>query len=124
MPVERAADHPTFDLGANTVTSLAAPARGADETALFRVDLPPGSGLPRHHHDHFDVFTVIRGAGEAHLGDDAHPVATGDSVVVPPGEVHAFVAGGEGATIVGTMLPGTRLIRDDDGSETVPPWVS
>src|SRR5437762_4488437 len=33
MPVERAHDHPTFELGGNAVTSLAAPGRGATEAA-------------------------------------------------------------------------------------------
>ena len=61
MPVERAADHPTFELGGNAITSLAAPARGSEETALFRIDLPAGGGLPPHHHDHFDVFTILTG---------------------------------------------------------------
>ena len=65
MPVERAADHPTFELGGNTITSLAAPARGADEAALFRIDVPGGGGLPAHHHDHLDVFTVERGAARS-----------------------------------------------------------
>ena len=62
MPIERAADHPTFELGGNTITSFAAPARGSDETALYRVDVPPGTGLPAHRHDHFDVFLVVAGA--------------------------------------------------------------
>lgn len=124
MPVEHAADHPTFDIGGNTVTSFAAPGRGSDETALFRIDLPPGSGLPPHHHDHFDVFTVTRGGGQMHLGDEVQALAAGDAVVVPPGEVHWLVAGAEGASIVVTMVAGTTLIREDDGSAIVPPWVS
>jgi hypothetical protein len=33
-------------------------------------------------------------------------------------------AGPDGATIVVTMLAGTKLIREDDGTVLVPPWVS
>jgi quercetin dioxygenase-like cupin family protein len=123
MDVERAADHPTFELGGNEVTSLAAPSRGAHEAALFRIDLPPGGGLPPHHHDHLDVFTVTVGRGTVHIGDDSHQLQVGDSVVVPVGAVHYFEAGGEGAAIVVTMLAGTRLVRPD-GTEVIPPWVS
>ena len=93
MPVERADDHPTFEIGGNTVTSYAAPARGSEETALFRIDLPPGSGLPPHRHDHFDVFTLVEGTGELHLGDDIHGLVPGDSAVIPTGELHWLVAG-------------------------------
>jgi len=124
MPVERAADHPTFEIGGNAVTSFAAPARGAEEAALFRIELPPGGGLPPHRHDHFDVFTVTAGGGAMHLGDEVSAILAGDSVVVPPDELHWLVAGDDGATIVVTMLAGTKLIREDDGTVVVPPWVS
>jgi quercetin dioxygenase-like cupin family protein len=123
MSVERAADHPSFELGGNVVTSLAAPGRGAHEAALFRIAVSPGGGLPRHHHDHLDVFTVERGDARFYLGDDVHDLVAGDSVVVPIGEWHHLEAGADGASIVVTMLANTKLIRED-GSVTVPPWVS
>jgi quercetin dioxygenase-like cupin family protein len=123
MPIERAADHPTFELGGNAITSLAAPARGSDETALFRIDLPAGGALPAHHHDHFDVFTVAAGSATMHIGEEESEVVTGDAVVVPPEAVHWLTAGDEGASIVVTMLAHTKLFRADDGSVVVPPWV-
>jgi quercetin dioxygenase-like cupin family protein len=123
MPIERAADHPTFELGGNAITSLAAPARGSDESALFRIDLPAGGSLPAHHHDHFDVFTVTAGSATMHIGEEESEVVTGDAVVVPPETVHRLTAGSDGATIVVTMLAHTKLFREDDGSVVVPPWV-
>jgi quercetin dioxygenase-like cupin family protein len=123
MPVEPAADHPTFTLGTTTITSLAAPSRGAEEAALFRADLPPGGGLPPHHHDHLDVFTVVEGSGTFHIDDEVFELAVGDSAVVPIGAIHYLEAGAQGASIVVTMLAGTKLVRPD-GSETVPAWVS
>jgi quercetin dioxygenase-like cupin family protein len=124
VPIERAADHPTFELGGNAITSLAAPARGSDETALFRIDLPAGGALPAHHHDHFDVFTVTAGSASMHIEDDAREVGVGDAVVVPPEAIHWLEAGPDGASIVVTMLAHTKLFREDDGSVGVPPWVS
>jgi quercetin dioxygenase-like cupin family protein len=123
MPIERAADHPTFELGGNAITSLAAPARGSDESALFRIDLPAGGALPPHHHDHFDVFTVTAGSATIHIGEEANEVVAGDAVVVPPETVHWLEAGADGASLVVTMLAHTKLIREDDGSVVVPPWV-
>jgi quercetin dioxygenase-like cupin family protein len=124
MPVEQADEHPIFDIGGNTVTSFAAPSRGALEAALFRIDLPAGGGLPPHRHDHYDVFAVTRGGGAFHLEGDVRDLTVDDSAVVPPGSLHWFEAGAEGAAIVVTMLPGTKMIREDDGTETVPPWVA
>ncbi len=85
MPVERADDHPQFELGGNTITSLASASLGADESVLFRIAVPPGGGLPRHHHDHLDVFSLERGSGTIHIDDEATMVSMGDSVVVPTG---------------------------------------
>ena len=111
MSIERADDHPIHESSGNTITSLAAPARGASEVAL-----------PRHRHDHIDVFTVERGGGTVQVGDERSAVGVGDSVVVPVGAWHHLEAGADGATITVTMLGGTKLIRED-GSEIVPPWV-
>jgi quercetin dioxygenase-like cupin family protein len=122
MPVERAHEHPTHDLGGNSITSLAAPSRGSTEVALFRTEVVAGGGLPRHRHDHLDVFTVERGGGTFSIGDERFDVGPGDSVIVPVGEWHHLEAGPEGATITVTMLGGTKMIRED-GSVSVPPWV-
>jgi quercetin dioxygenase-like cupin family protein len=124
MPVERAAEHPTFELGGNTITSLAAPSRGAQEVAMFSADLPPGGGLPPHHHDHFDVFVLTAGEGTVHIDEDTFALSPGDSVVVPTGAVHYVEAGADGASILVTMVAGTKLFREDDGSVVVPAWVS
>jgi len=123
VPVERADEHPIFELGGNTITSLAAPSRGSDEVAMFRIAVPPGGGLPAHRHDHLDVFTMLDGTGTFHIDDDSFAIAVGDAVVVPVGAVHYLEAGGEGATIVATMLGGTKLSRENDGTEVVLPWV-
>jgi len=122
MPIERDADHPRFELGGNTITSYAAPARGAYEAALFRIDLPPGGALPRHQHDHLDVFAVEAGGGTLRIDDETFHLATGDAAVVPVGAWHVFQAAAEGASLMVTMLAGNRMIRDD-GSVAVPPWV-
>jgi quercetin dioxygenase-like cupin family protein len=124
MAVERAGDHPTFELGGNTVTSLAAPSRGAHEAALFRIEVPPGGGLPAHRHDHLDVFAVESGGGSFHIDETTVELSAGDSIVVPTGAVHYLVAGAQGASMVVTMLANTKLIREDDGEVIVPPWVS
>jgi quercetin dioxygenase-like cupin family protein len=123
MPLERAADHPMFELGNLSITSFVAPARGGFECALYRVDVPASEGLPPHHHDHLDVFMVLAGSGSFHLGDESFEMEPGDSMVVPIGVRHYLEAGPDGAELMVAMLAGTKMIRDD-GSEAVPPWVS
>jgi quercetin dioxygenase-like cupin family protein len=123
MPYERAEDHPTFDLGGTAVISLVGPSRGGVECALYRVEVPPGGGLPPHRHDHLDTFAVMTGGGTFHIDDEISEIGPGDSVVVPIGAQHFLEAGAEGALLMVAMLPGTVMFRDD-GSEAVPPWLS
>ena len=73
MPVARADDHPSFELGGNTITGFASPSRGATECILYRVEVPPGGGLPPHRHDHQDVFTVAAGSGRIFIDDEVPP---------------------------------------------------
>jgi quercetin dioxygenase-like cupin family protein len=123
MPIERAHEHPTFEAGGNTVTSFAAPSRGATEVALFRTEVPPGGGIARHHHDHLDVFTLERGSCTFFVGEESLEVSPGDSMVIPIGVWHHFEAGADGATLTVVMLGGTSFIRED-GSRSVPRWLS
>jgi quercetin dioxygenase-like cupin family protein len=72
--------------------------------------------LPPHRHDHFDVFTLVEGSGELHLGDEVHGLTPGDSAVIPTGELHWLVARPQGAAIVVTMVPRTKLSAMPTGS--------
>jgi hypothetical protein len=70
------------------------------------VEHPPydPDGLPStanelHHTDTFEMVFVHAGAGELLLDDGAHPVSTGDLIVMP-GNDHAMRGGPEGLTLV------------------------
>jgi quercetin dioxygenase-like cupin family protein len=122
MPVARAADNPTFQVNTSTVTGLMAPSRGSTECILFRIDVPSGfEFLPRHRHDHEDLFTISAGTAVVHIDDEEFEVGVGDSVVVPTGALHWIDAGAEGCTLFVTMLAGTLLIKDD-ADPVVPAW--
>ncbi len=122
MPVERAEEHPSFELGGNAITSFAAPSRGADECVLYRADIPAGGGLPPHRHDHQDVFLLAEGSGTVFIDGQAHELAAGDSVVIPIGALHHVEAGPGGCVMMVTMLAGTLFIPEGEGEAAVPPW--
>jgi len=49
--------------------------------------IPPGkAAFPRHnHHVNEELFVILDGAGELHIGDARHPLRAGDVVACPPG---------------------------------------
>jgi quercetin dioxygenase-like cupin family protein len=46
----------------------------------------------RHTHDDAEVFIVLQGKGELEIEGTRHPIATGDILVVEPGEDHHLVS--------------------------------
>ena len=62
-------------------------------------DGPPSTSTSIHHTDTFEMVFVHEGAGELLLEDGAHPVATGDLIVMP-GVDHAMRGGPDGLALV------------------------
>jgi quercetin dioxygenase-like cupin family protein len=122
VPVIRSADAPTFEVGAVRVRGGASPSRGAADVLLFRVILEGDAAMPRHTHDHDEVYQVVSGSATAVLGGESYDVGEGDTVVIPAGLEHeAYVDAGRRAELVSSMLPGTVMIRPN-GERVSPPW--
>jgi quercetin dioxygenase-like cupin family protein len=121
VPIVRSTDAPTFDLQGSTVTGLASPSRGATETMTYTIAMPADATLPRHRHDHEEVFYVSAGALVAVLGEDQTPVGAGDAVIIPAGVWHHSFTESESATLVVAMPSGTRFMPVD-GGDRLPPW--
>jgi len=73
-----------------SVRRLIGPSEGALHFALRYFEIEPGgwSSLDQHSHDHGVV--VLRGQGQALLGQEECRIAFGDVVYIPPYEVHQF----------------------------------
>jgi quercetin dioxygenase-like cupin family protein len=122
MPVIRRDEAPMFELGGVRVRGGASPSRGANEVLLFRVILENDAAMPRHTHDHDEVYQVVSGSATAVLGDESYEVREGDTVVIPAGVEHeAFVDAGRAVDLVSSMLTGTVMIRPN-GERVAPPW--
>lgn len=119
MPVIRNTEAPVFNLPGLTVHGLASPKRGAKETCVWRITLAPGApGVP-HSVTREEVFVAMAGSAIATLGGMDHPLAPGDTLVVPAGvefmlanpseyAFEAFVSfpvGGQAQTHGGTFTP-------------------
>ncbi len=120
MPVISAADAPTFDTGGATITALAAPSRGATDTAAWRVRLRADSPSPAHSLDREEVFVVLEGAVSARFADRVETAESGGALIVPPHEEFTLVADGAAAEAVCILPVGGKAIAA--GSAFTPPW--
>ncbi len=123
MAVLPAPTVPTHDLGPTRFTSLATPSRGTGQSAVWLVEIDPGTPPTPHSMSAEEVFVVLAGAAAVRLGDGAHETATvGDAVVMPP-DVRFEISphGDEPLRMLCTTRIGARA-RTDDGAEFTPPW--
>jgi uncharacterized cupin superfamily protein len=94
---------------------------GASLAGLNHVTLQPGeTGAPLHCHAlEEELFYVLEGSGTLRLGDDEHPLVSGDVIARPPstGVAHQLKAGDNGLTylVYGTREPGDSVYYPDSG---------
>jgi quercetin dioxygenase-like cupin family protein len=84
MPRIPAATAVTFDLPGIQFIGLAAPSRGAYETAVWTVTIAPNTPGAPHRLTREEVFVVLDGRARATLGDVECELEPGDAFVVPP----------------------------------------
>jgi len=120
MPVIHPEQAPTFDAGGATITGLAAPSRGATDTAAWRVRFSDGHASPPHSLDREEVFVVLSGAVTARYADHSETAHAGGALIVPAGVEFSVGADGGPAEAVCTLpVGGTALLA---GDRIVPPW--
>jgi uncharacterized cupin superfamily protein len=66
---------------------MVAPRIGAKLLGYNITAVPPGMrAFPKHNHMvNEEMFFVLEGSGELHIGDATHPVRAGDIIACPPG---------------------------------------
>lgn len=123
MPIVSAPIDPTHDLDGARFTSLATPSRGSRETAVWRVQIDPGTPAAPHSLTREEVFVVLRGSALVDLGEEHTVAEAGDAIVVPPDTPFALGNGGAEVLELICCLPvgGQATI---DGMTFTPPWAT
>jgi quercetin dioxygenase-like cupin family protein len=120
MPVVHASEAPVFETGNAVITGLAAPSRGARDSAAWRVLFHADQPSPPHALTREEVFVVLDGTLTALFADREETVAAGGALILPAGEQFELVARSAPAEAV-CLLPvgGTATL---DGQQITPPW--
>lgn len=124
MPVVRSADCRRTTTPAGTMTTFASPTLGGAASALWKVDMAPGSEGPMHSIDVEQIWTVVDGAASVHIADESYVVAVGDTVIIPADvrrKIHADPTRGFVAVVAG---PADARARVGAGDTVVPPWIT
>lgn len=120
-PLIAAADAPTFTLPGIKVTGLAAPSRGAAESAVWIVQILPGTpGVP-HQLTREEVLVALEGRARATVAAVEYDLETGGALIIPRGTDFALANPYTLPFRAVAVLPvgGAAIVG---GDTFVPPW--
>ena len=124
MPVVAAPLEPTHDLGHTRFTSLATPTTGATETAVWRVELAPGTPTTPHSLTREEVLVVLSGVATVRVGDVRDSARAGDAIVVPADTPFELSNGDDEPLQIICCMPVGGCARAADGTVFTPPWAT
>jgi quercetin dioxygenase-like cupin family protein len=122
MPLIKASAAPAFELPGLKVVGLAAPSRGAAETCVWQITVPPGTSGPPHTLDREEIFVGLSGEARVALDGADHVVANGDALVVPSGHPFALSNPGPEPFTALVVLPVGGRAAFPGGDRFSPPW--
>ena len=119
-----ASDAPRFQIPGAEFIGLAAPSRGAKETAVWRLRLSPGSAPTVHRLTREEVFVALAGAARATLAGKSFDLTAGAALIVPPDTDFALEAVGEEPFEAVVAMPVGGMARFAEGAAFTPPWAA
>lgn len=122
MPLIRAENAPSFTLPDATFVGLAAPSRGSRETSVWRVRIAPGAPGTPHSVDREEIFVALAGSAIVSLAGERLELRSGDTLVVPAGQLFALANPGASAFEALAVAPVGVRAQLPNGEAFAPPW--
>lgn len=122
MSVINGAAAPRYDQPNLTVTGLAAPSRGATDTNVWRLAVPPGAPGVEHSVDREEIFVALSGRAEATIDGVVHEIRAGDALLVAAGLPFRLANPGAEPFEAIAVLPVGGRATVAGGEPFAPPW--
>ena len=92
MSVFRKEQHQVHSLQGNHITGVATPGSGAKQVEMWHGYMDANSATPPHIHDAEEVVLFLKGSGRATVGDKEIRYQSGDTLILPPSQMHQIFA--------------------------------
>jgi mannose-6-phosphate isomerase-like protein (cupin superfamily) len=122
VPVLPAPSEPTHDLGDAQFTSIATPARGTVDTAVWSVAIAAGAPATPHALTREEVFVVLDGVASVRIAGVAEVASAGDAIVVPAETEFELSNDGPSTLRLLCCFPVGGQARLANGVAFTPPW--
>ncbi|MBL0178582.1 MAG: cupin domain-containing protein [Gemmatimonadetes bacterium] len=122
MPLLHPADHPSFKFSGTSFTGLAAPSRGASETAAWRVRVEPGTPETPHRITREEIIIALAGRARATVDGQLHELETGGTLIVPASSTLALGNPYDAAFEAIAIYPVGGEVVVGSAAPFTPPW--
>ena len=120
MTVFRKEQNQVHSLQGNHIAGVATPGSGARQVEMWSGRMDARSATPPHCHDTEEVVLFLKGSGRATVADREVRYQPGDTLILPPGEVHQIFAETESEFV--SAMPSGGTLKLPDGVVIDLPW--
>jgi quercetin dioxygenase-like cupin family protein len=120
MAVFRKEQNQLHTMEGNHIAGVATPASGAQQVEMWHGHMDANSATPPHSHDTEEVVHFLKGSGRATVGDRELRYQPGDTLILPPAQVHQIFADTASEYVAALPIGGT--VRLPDGQVIDLPW--
>ena len=120
MPVFRKEQKLIHSMQGNHIAGVATPTSGAQQVEMWQGRMDAHAATPPHCHDTEEVVLFLKGSGRAMVGDHEVRYQSGDTLILPPAQVHQIFAETESEFV--SAMPIGSTVKLPDGEVIDLPW--
>lgn len=120
MTIFRKEQNQIHSMQGNHIAGVATPTSGAQQVEMWRGRMDANSATPPHCHDTEEVVLFLAGRGRATVGGSEVRYQPGDTLILPPGQVHQIFAETDSEFVAAMPIGGT--VQLPDGVVMDLPW--
>jgi quercetin dioxygenase-like cupin family protein len=112
MSVFRKDQNQIHSMQGNHVAGVATPASGAQQVEMWRGRIEAHAATPPHSHDTEEVVLFLTGSGRATVDDREVTYQPGDTLILPPHQIHQIFADIDSEFVAAMPIGGTAQLVD------------
>lgn len=119
MHIFRQGQNEIHSMMGNHIAGIATPSSGAQQVEMWRGRMDANAATPPHCHDSEEIVLFLTGSGRATVNGHEVRYQPGDTLILPPGQVHQIFAETD-SEFVSAMPIGTTVSWEDGASMDLP----
>lgn len=112
MTIFRNSQNEIHSMQGNHIAGVATPGSGARQVEMWRGRMDANSATPPHAHNTEEVVLFLKGSGRATVGGTEVRYQAGDTLILPPAQVHQIFAETESEFVSAAPIGGTVSLPD------------